>query len=800
MATIEKSTPADAKPSVFARAWSGIKNVELTFYRVHLTAFTFIPLIASGIFYASNGRFQISYVDSLFLCYSAMTVTGLATINLSTTTAWQQVILYILMILGDITTVSWVMVLVRKRYFRKHFENLPVTKIFPTRETLLKSISSPIAAFRPRDIIPMDGKYANERSMGTPPGVDVESATPMGTLRMEKEKAAADIAMSDLNTFTSSPAAATINLSPVQSRASGAEHRGVAFDLSHSMTPSMRRRGTLPIPRSATILSSRTLADGAPGSRPAGPLQSAKKAFRSAAPGLYKKLERKLTMPSAVVLKAEATSWLDFDLDIGRNSYFHTETLSDDQLEALGGAEYRALRLLSYLVPMYFVLTQMITFTIFAPWLSTTHKYDDTFESQPRLVNKAWYSVFQTMSAYTGGGLSLVDAGMVPFQRAYLMIFPLIFVMLAGNHALPIFLRLIIWIGSKLAQNNRSFYPVFEFLLHHPRRCFFYLFPSHQTWFLVVALVSLSIVEWVAFDILNIGLAQYDALRTGDKIVVAIFQGLSARASGFSIYGLADAAPALQFVYIVMMYIAVYPVAMSIRSTNVNEEPALGIYEAPEEDLEEEPALDELEKFEPRQRVGKYLGWHLRKQMSIDLWWLVCAIFLITIIERHNLMDQSKKWFDLFRVLFELVSAFGGIGLSLGLPDANYSFSGSFKTLSKLVVIIIMVRGRHRGLPVSIDRAVNVPIDLVNQSPLERNRKARQEALELHQQVLREQDEERAMHEYGMAAMRPRTSHESLVDGLDAASRDSVDGNGRVSTRTVRESPSGAPPGALFSS
>jgi len=70
---------------------------ESTFFRVHLAAFTFIPLIFSGIFYGSNGRFHISYLDSLFLCYSAMTVTGLSTVNLSTLTTWQQVILYFLM-------------------------------------------------------------------------------------------------------------------------------------------------------------------------------------------------------------------------------------------------------------------------------------------------------------------------------------------------------------------------------------------------------------------------------------------------------------------------------------------------------------------------------------------------------------------------------------------------------------------------------------------------------------------------------------------------------------------------------
>jgi len=70
---------------------------ECTFFRVHLFAFTFTPLIFAGIFYGCNGRFHISFLDSLFLCYSAMTVTGLSTVNLSTTTVWQQVLLYLLM-------------------------------------------------------------------------------------------------------------------------------------------------------------------------------------------------------------------------------------------------------------------------------------------------------------------------------------------------------------------------------------------------------------------------------------------------------------------------------------------------------------------------------------------------------------------------------------------------------------------------------------------------------------------------------------------------------------------------------
>lgn len=71
---------------------------HLNFYRLHLLVFTFLPLVASGIFYASNGPSQanqIAYVDALFLCTSAMTLTGLNTALFADLTVWQQFILFV---------------------------------------------------------------------------------------------------------------------------------------------------------------------------------------------------------------------------------------------------------------------------------------------------------------------------------------------------------------------------------------------------------------------------------------------------------------------------------------------------------------------------------------------------------------------------------------------------------------------------------------------------------------------------------------------------------------------------------
>ena len=62
---------------------------------------TFTPLIFSGILYAANGEFPVDYIDCLFNCVSAITVCGLATVDLSGLTPFQQVLLFIQMCLGS---------------------------------------------------------------------------------------------------------------------------------------------------------------------------------------------------------------------------------------------------------------------------------------------------------------------------------------------------------------------------------------------------------------------------------------------------------------------------------------------------------------------------------------------------------------------------------------------------------------------------------------------------------------------------------------------------------------------------
>ena len=73
-----------------------------------------------------------------------------------------------------------------------------------------------------------------------------------------------------------------------------------------------------------------------------------------------------------------------------------------------------------------------------------------------------------------------------------------------------------------------------------------------------------------------------------------------------------------------------YPIALSVRSTNVYEELSLGLSAR---DLHPDDDNNRSEN-EPRTRVwGSYLAWHARKQLAFDMWWICLALVLVCIVE-----------------------------------------------------------------------------------------------------------------------------------------------------------------------
>lgn len=200
-----------------------------------------------------------------------------------------------------------------------------------------------------------------------------------------------------------------------------------------------------------------------------------------------------------------------------------------------------------------------------------------------------------------------------------------------------------------------------------------------------------------------------------------------------------------------MMYISVYPVVITMRHSNVYEERSLGIYADdpdpvtdPEHGKQSSNGLrrqNTKDSAMSAQRRGQtkaaqisrafkhhfalhgvgvtaqdnntdgrlnFVRQQVQGQISHDIWFLVLAVLAISIIETRHFLDDPIT-FSVFNVIFEVVSAYGTVGISVGLPNQAYSFSGGWYTGSKLVLCLVMLRGRHRGLPVALDRAVRLP-------------------------------------------------------------------------------------------
>lgn len=209
------------------------------------------------------------------------------------------------------------------------------------------------------------------------------------------------------------------------------------------------------------------------------------------------------------------------------------------------------------------------------------------------------------------------------------------------------------------------------------------------------------ITPWKSLTWQQLGSGPVVELPPGYRVLDGLFQAASTRTAGFSCINLAALHPGVQTSYMIMMYISVFPIAISVRRTNVYEEKSLGIYGGGN-DSEETSDANDL----------SYVGAHLRRQLSFDLWYIFVGFFILSISEGSRLMAGD---FSMFAVLFEIVSAYGTVGMSLGYTGVNASLCSQFSVVGKLVIIGMMIRGRHRGLPYGLDRAILLPSESLNE-------------------------------------------------------------------------------------
>ncbi|KAL8393209.1 hypothetical protein RB595_003126 [Gaeumannomyces hyphopodioides] len=678
----------------------------LTFITCHYAYFVGVCIVSSLVFWGSSGAgFPVGYVDSLFLVVSAMTGAGLNTVNLSQLNTWQQTMLFLLIMFGGPIWVSIWTVLARKRAFERRFNDIVRAAEESTRGPYRCAASTATAAavdYLLSRVAPRPRSHSFRPALEGP-------RRPRSTHGVNKTQADAAVGLGpetgglptggDVAFETSTPPGAA------------ADEGRITFAYGVNSTP-LRKRP----PRRTSV----------------GPGAASDKAEENP--------------PRAGGGSSGVREFLD-TTPAGRNGQFHS--LSSEEREKLGGTEYRALKVLAAVVPLYFALWQLVGCLALGAWMAVN--MPDVALANG--IDPWWLGIFNGVSAFNNSGMSLLDANMIPFEQATFVLVTMALLILAGNTAYPIFLRLIFWAWLELLKMTTDedawvdFKATLEFILRYPRRVYTNLFPSRPTWWLLFMIVLLNSIDWVAFELLNLGNPVIESIPRGARVLDGLFQAIAVRSGGFYVVPIAKVYIGLQFLYVIMMYVSAYPVVITMRHSNVYEERSLGIYAGEQEPPSFDPEVGSMHvmsqgsaaeasgtKRRPAAEFGQALRrtftpWHgvgvagsnasaptrisfisqqIHGQLAHDISWLVLAVLVITTIETGHFLGDPVAW-SVFNVIFEVVSAYGCVGISVGVPFDSFSFCGGWHPSARLVLCLVMLRGRHRGLPVALDGAVRLP-------------------------------------------------------------------------------------------
>ncbi|KAH7309580.1 cation transport protein-domain-containing protein [Stachybotrys elegans] len=668
-------------------------------YIISVSLLCFLSIWAGG---------NISAADALLFGSSAATESGLNPVDVKELMLYQQLAVYFVPMITNIGFINIIVVVVRLLWFRKHLKKMAPALLNARNNRQKRQDGTAISDLEEATLAnsaPISHP-ASEKTPEKPPVPEYEEPKAREEEDFDFDLASDHHADQDNERqdrpmrITFDPAAdtrpkndSTLYIPGPRDRDRGHPlvelHKNQSYghdsittaDALERTTSGLRRRRTDGAPRMAEAKSIDRVVDVASSIFVIGP-----EAIRR---------DRRPSVSSQRPVSLNEMPFLSRQVTVGRNSQFRNLTAQDR--EDLGGIEYRSLKLLLKIVICYFVGFHLFGVICIVPWIrNAPARYRDYLAECGQ--NEVWWAIYSAQTMMNNLGLTLTPDSMISFRDSEWIMIIMSFLAFAGNTFYPVFLRLIIWTMYKITPSHSSIREPLSFLLDHPRRCYTLLFPSRPTWILFAILFALNFLDTLLIVVLDLDNPEVNVLPIGQRILAAIFQAASARHTGTATFNLANVSPAVQFSLLVMMYISVFPISISIRSSNTYEEKSLGVYES-------QPNLEDVDET----KGTSYLLTHMRNQLSFDLWYIFLGIFCISIAEASRIMDANEPGIELFPIFFEVTSAYANVGLSLGYPTVATSLSGKLSTFSKVIICLTMIRGRHRGLPYQLDRAIMLP-------------------------------------------------------------------------------------------
>ena len=299
---------------------------------------------------------------------------------------------------------------------------------------------------------------------------------------------------------------------------------------------------------------------------------------------------------------------------------------------------YGLVRFTKRMLPVIFFIEFVGAFVLFPFFL---------FElKEPSL---AFFSaLFHSVSAFNNAGFSIFSDNLVKFR---------------GDIGINLVIILLIILGGL------GFYVIYELLLYRMgevRRISTHTKLVLITSFILIVLGSAGLL---------LDISRWSDLSLKEKIMASVFHSVSARTAGFNTIDIGKLSEPSKFLLVILMFIGASPGGTGGGIKTIT---AAVIFLA---------VLSYTRGFQEVRVFGRRLvDAQIHRAMvilSLAFGYTTFMAFLLSEVEKQKLLPT----------LFEVVSAFSTVGLSVGNPQ-GLSLSADFSPVGKLLIILTMVVGR----------------------------------------------------------------------------------------------------------
>ena len=264
-------------------------------------------------------------------------------------------------------------------------------------------------------------------------------------------------------------------------------------------------------------------------------------------------------------------------------------------------------------------------------------------------IGKAiYYAVFHSISAFCNAGFSLFTNSFEGYKDNYIVNYIISLLIILGGIGFAVIDTIIQKIKRKGRKKTFSI-------------------TSRMAIKLSLALIILGTIAIYFFEGSNI--ETIGSFNEWDKITTSFFQSVTARTAGFNTINIGRMKPASIFLFLFLMFIGASPGSTGggVKTTTIGV-----VFYSVWSTLRNKPDIN---------IKNRRISWHTLNRAITILFISILYIFLITLV---ILVIEEKNF---IQILFEVVSAFGTVGVSMGITSSLSDFS-------KILIICTMFVGR----------------------------------------------------------------------------------------------------------